>query len=231
METKKKAFRNLGSLVGVQLINYVLPLIVIPVIVRIIGPANFGIINFASTIIAYFVLLIGFSFELSAVRLVTINSNDPAKVNLIFNKVFFARIALFIISGFFFCCLLLFSDTLQKDSLVAIFTFLICIATVFDPNWFFIAKQDLHQTAIFNLITKVLLNLSLLFIIRNQKDYIYQPLIISLSQILVGGTAFFWAIRHYKLKLYFPGLPAVFSIIWKDKVLFFHSFSTQFILH
>ncbi|MES2266913.1 MAG: oligosaccharide flippase family protein [Bacteroidota bacterium] len=215
----------MGALVGVQILNYILPLIAIPVIVRIIGPEKFGIINYVSSITSYLILLIGFSFELSASRVIAMNQGDHEKLNSIFNKVFFAKAFLFAASVFIYTAIFFSSDTLQQDRPVAIFSFLICIAYIFDCNYLYVAKQDLKQTAMFNLITKVALNLCLLIFIREKGDYIYQPLIISLAQIIVGVGAFFWAIRRYTLSITFPGLKAVWSIIWRDKILFFHSFA------
>jgi O-antigen/teichoic acid export membrane protein len=222
---KKKALTSMGALVGVQILNYILPIIAIPIIVRIIGPDKFGIINYVSSITNYLILLIGFSFELSASRVIATNQNDQDTLNSIFNKVFFAKICLFFASVAIYTGIYFFSKTLQQDKPVAIFSFLICIAYVFDCSYLYVAKQDIKQTAMFNLITKVALNISLLIFIRQKADYIYQPLIISLAQIIVGCGAFFWAMRRYALTIIFPGLRAVWDIIWQDKVLFFHSFA------
>lgn len=216
---------SMGALVGVQILNYILPIIAIPVIVRIIGPEKFGIINYVSSITSYLILLIGFSFELSASRVIAMSDGDQSKLNDIFNRVFFAKISLFTLSVVIFTAIFFCSETLRQDRAVAVFSFLICIAYVFDCNYLYLAKQDLKQTAVFNLITKVALNASLLIFIRQRADYIYQPLIISLAQILVGAGAFFWAIRRYALRVVFPGMAAVWNIIWRDKTLFFHSFA------
>lgn len=215
----------MGALVGVQILNYVLPIITIPIIVRIIGPANFGTINYISSIVTYFVLFIGFSFELSASRIIAMNQDDSAKVNAIFSKVFFAKVGLFFISTIIFAGLLMSSKDLQKDLTVSIYTYLICLGSIFDCNYLYTAKQDLKQTAFFNLITKVILNLSLLYFIREKDDYILQPLLMSLAQIIVGGTSFFWAIKKYHIKIIFNGIYPIWIMLWADKTLFFHSFA------
>lgn len=215
----------MSALVIVQILNYVLPIITIPIIVRIIGPERFGIINYTSAIVGYFVLFIGFSFDLSATRLIAMNEDDDKEINLIFNRVFFAKTLLFLVSTVIFLFLLLKIDTFRSDRLIAIYTYLICVASIFDCNYFYTAKQDLKQTAFFNLVTKVLLNVSLLVFITKEADYIYQPLIISIAQIVVGCSAFFWAVRRYNLSIVVPEFTSLLKIIWRDKVLFFHSFA------
>ncbi|WP_193372308.1 flippase [Pedobacter arcticus] len=225
MSTKKKALTNMGALVIVQLLNYVLPIVTIPIIVRIIGPSNFGSINYISSIVAYFVLFIGYSFELSASRSIAMNQGDQAKLNRIFSKVLFTKILLFIISTVIFAGLIFYSQNLRNDLLLSIYTYLICVASIFDCNYLYTAKQDLKQVALFNLIAKVVLNVSFLYFIRQQGDYILQPLLISISQIVVAVGSFYWAIRLYTLKIIYPGLKAIYRMLWEDKTLFFHSFA------
>jgi O-antigen/teichoic acid export membrane protein len=215
----------MGALVGVQMLNYLLPIITIPIIVRIIGPSNFGSINYISSIVTYFVLFIGYSFELSASRVIAMNQDDQTKLNNIFSKVLFTKILLFIISTVIFLGLIYYSENLKKDILLSVYTYLVCIASIFDCNYLYTAKQDLKQVAFFNLIAKVALNVSFLYFIRKQEDYILQPLLISISQIVVAVGSFYWAIRLYAIKVIYPSLKAVFEMIWEDKILFFHSFA------
>lgn len=213
----------MAALVGVQVLNYLLPMITIPIVVRIIGPTKLGIINYVSAIVSYFVLFIGFNFELSATRLIALNPDDHAIMNLTFNKAFFSKLILFFASALMFILLFGFLPDLKKNTLIAFYTFLLSFATVFDTNFLFAAKQDLKQTAMFNLVTKVLMNISLLLFIRKQADYIYQPLIVSLSQIIVMVSAFFMAIFKYKLKIFFPGIKPVMQMLWTGRSLFLHA--------
>ncbi|HEX7365843.1 MAG TPA: oligosaccharide flippase family protein [Pelobium sp.] len=225
MSTQKKAITNMGALVIVQILNYLLPIITIPIIVRIIGPSNFGAINYLSAIVAYFVLFIGYSFELSAARSIAMNLGNKARLNRIFSRVLFAKILLFVASTIIFAGLVFYTENLRKDLLLSVYTYLICVASIFDCNYLYTAKQDLKQVALFNLIAKVLLNVSFLVFIRKQEDYILQPLLISISQIVVGIGSFYWAVRLYSLKILFPRLKTIANMLWNDKVLFFHSFA------
>lgn len=215
----------MGALVIVQILNYLLPIITIPIIVRIIGPSNFGAINYVGAVVTYFVLFIGYSFELSASRSIAMNLGDQNKLNRIFSKVLFTKILLFIVSTLIFAGLVFYTENLKKDLLLSVYTYLICVASIFDCNYLYTAKQDLKQVALFNLIAKVILNLSFLYFIRQQSDYVLQPLLISLSQIVVGIGSFYWAIRLYTLKIIFPGIKSVMQMLWDDKILFFHSFA------
>ena len=63
-----------------QVANLVLPLLTMPIIARIVGPEKLGAINYAAALIAYFTLLINYSYELTATREVAQVKRKPAPI-------------------------------------------------------------------------------------------------------------------------------------------------------
>jgi O-antigen/teichoic acid export membrane protein len=108
MSDKKNLVKNILSLGVVQIANYVLPLVSIPIIVRIIGPGNYGIINYYNSFIAYFILLINYGFDYSGTRYIAIQKDDVSKRNLHFTKILYAKILLFIVSAVAFTISIIF---------------------------------------------------------------------------------------------------------------------------
>lgn len=60
--------QNVTSLYGVQFANYLFPLITIPYLTRVLGPAMWGLVAFAQAFGAYLAVGIGYGFDLSATR-------------------------------------------------------------------------------------------------------------------------------------------------------------------
>jgi len=64
----RRLARNVASLYGVQFTNYLLPLITIPYLTRVLGPATWGLVAFAQAFGALAAVGIGYGFDLSATR-------------------------------------------------------------------------------------------------------------------------------------------------------------------
>ncbi|AYL95129.1 flippase [Mucilaginibacter celer] len=227
MSEQKHLIKNIFSLGIVQVANYVLPLISIPIVVRIIGPDSFGVINYYSSFVAYFMLLINYGFDYSGTRFIAIERDNAEKRNLHFTKVLYAKSILFAVSTLIFFGALTFVSHSYNESKVAIYTFLIAISWVITPNWFYQGMQKLTQVALFNFLSKLLFNVLIVVIIRQKSYYIWQPLILSLSQILVSAISLQYAIRHFKIKLLKVPFKTVLDLLWEDRMIFFSMLATN----
>lgn len=217
----KSLARNFFSLSLVQFANNFLPLLAVPIIARIIGPDKFGVINFAGAIITYFSLLINYGFDLTATRAIAANNDDEEERSRIFSKILFAKALLLLLSAGIFVITLFYIPQMASEKRLFIYTYLACFSMVLTPNWLYQGMQELHQMAIFNFIAKLLFTVSLIIFIRQQEDYILQPLLTSLSQIVVGIGSFLWAIKRYKIRIQPIAIPNILKLLWTEKMIFF----------
>jgi O-antigen/teichoic acid export membrane protein len=213
--------KNVLSVGVVQIANYLIPLISVPIIVRIIGPAHFGIINYYSAFIAYFVLIINYGFDYTGTRFIATDKDNIARRNLHFTKVIYAKCFLFLISFVTFSAIIFFVARSTDETKIAFYTFLICISWAVSPNWFYQGMQDLTKVAIFNLVSKVIYTVLTLVLIKNQSDYIWQPLALSVTQIFISVASLYMAIRKYDIKLVETSFKDILTLLWSDRLIFF----------
>lgn len=197
----KKLAHNVSSLLVVQVSNYILPLISLPYFTRIVGPEKFGTINFIGAFVAYFILITNFGFDTTATRDVVMTKDNPRLLNQLCSEVFYSKSLLLVVSIFFYAALLLFIPQLRSELFVSVASFLICFAYVITPNWLFQGFQDNHILALYNLASKVLFTIAILTLVKTKEDYILYPLLLSLSQILIGLIAFFRIRYNYSVRL------------------------------
>ncbi|TAM83989.1 MAG: flippase [Acidobacteria bacterium] len=72
--------RNVASLYGVQFASYLLPLVTIPYLTRVLGPATWGLLAFAQAFGAYASIGIEYGFNLSATRMVAKNRDSASEL-------------------------------------------------------------------------------------------------------------------------------------------------------
>jgi O-antigen/teichoic acid export membrane protein len=219
--SKKVLINNFFSVGVIQIANYAAPLIIIPVVSRIIGPEKFGVINFSNSFIAYFTLLIGFGFNITATRRIAADPYNQENRNKVFSEVFTAQCLLLLLSVIIFIISLLTVPQLKQEKEVAIFTFITCFATVMTQNWLFQAMQELPKVAILNLVSKALFTISILITIKEESDYIWQPLALSGSHLILAVTSFIWSIKKFNLKLYKVDFSDCSKMLWREKTFFF----------
>ena len=194
----------------VQVLNYGLPLITIPIVSRALGVETIGMVNYIFSYITYFVLFVSYSFSLTAIRKLS-NQNQ---INLIFSLVFKSQILLFLISTIVFLFVLFFIPDLKRNQNLAIVAYLLVVAALFDKSWLFQYKQDLSVVAIVNAIFKLLSMVFIVFFVSEKKDYLIRALALSGVNLLTKLVLFITSLIKYKIQL----------------VHFFHQLSLVYIL-
>ncbi|GGF10355.1 transporter [Hymenobacter cavernae] len=214
---------NVASLFSVQIANFLLPLLTVPYVVRIIGPANLGLLNFSQAYVTYFSLLINYGFDMAAVRSIAANRDDKEATNKIFSQVMAGKTLLWLLSTLIFAAVTFSQPEFRQHWFLHVCTYLVCIGTVLSPFWLYQAMEDLGRVAIFNLAVKLIFSLSVLLLIRHAEDYFYQNLAISVSQIAVSVTALYVAMRRFGIRFSWPTRPELFNRFKEDRTIFFSS--------
>jgi PST family polysaccharide transporter len=186
---------NTFSLSGLQVANTLLPLITIPYVVRVIGPANYGSVAFAQAFVTYFVLLVNYGFDLSASREIARIRDDPDKLSEVFWSVLWTKVGLFLATAIVFGALVCTVPQLRSQWQLMIASYLIVIGYVAFPAWFFQGVEKLGLTAIFNFAIKLLFTAGIFLLLRRREQFVLVPLLGSVAQVVAGILALLFVKR------------------------------------
>lgn len=208
----KNLLSNFFSLTALQGVNMILPLITLPYLVRILGVETFGLLNFSLAIIMFFNLIVGFGFDLSATREISIYRNDKKRINKIFTSIILFKVFLTIVTFLFLLTYLVAFENSQALKLY-IFTFGLVIGNLFLPTWFFQGIEKMKYLTYVTVISRIGFTALIFVLVQKKSDYLYVPVLNSLGSITAGFLGFYLAFRKYKVRFIKVGFKTILDQI------------------
>jgi len=225
---RRRLVENFISLSTLQGINYILPLITVPYLVRVLGPEKFGLIAFAQAFVQYFVILSDYGFNLSATKKISIHREDKERVSAIFSSVIFIKFC-FMLLAFLALMGLVFSiPKLDTNWIVYLFAFGMVIGKVLFPLWFFQGMERMKYVTLLDFLAKAIFTFAIFIFIRKQSDYLYVPLISSSGFIFAGILSLWIAWKDFKIKFRIPSLIAIGEDLKDGRYIFISTLAKSF---
>lgn len=227
-EGARRLINNILSLSILQGVNYLLPLITLPYLVRILGPERFGLLAFATATTMYFILITDYGFNLTATRQISIHRNEKNKLSEIFSAVMIIKIALLIFSFCIMSLIVFTFENFRQNWELYFITFGMTVGQAFFPVWLFQGMERMDLIIYVNLVTKFIFTFLIFILVKESGDYLVVPLLTSASFIVTG----LWSLFLVKKELDITFKRSKFSIL-KSHLLegwhvFFSSISISF---
>lgn len=204
MSDKKRLIENFSALAIMQMLNYVLPFITLPYLVRVLGIENFGVYLFSLAFIQYFIIIVDFGFDLSATREISVNRNNQKKIAEIVSSVLGVKIIL--ASGSLIILLLLISTVPQLKEFwyIHLLSFGMVIGNMFFSLFYYQGIEKMKFITIFNASAKIFFTITIFIFVKDASDLPLVPIFHSIGYLIVGIVSFFVMIFVFKLKIQIP---------------------------
>ncbi|WP_296385183.1 oligosaccharide flippase family protein, partial [Winogradskyella sp.] len=201
---------------------FLLPLIVLPYLICVLGVEKFGLTAFAAALVNYFLNITQFGFSLSAVRDLSKNQDNPQRLEEIYNAVINTKFFLLILSAIVFALLIIIVPAFSEYYLLYIFSFGLVVGDVLFPKWFFQGVEQMRFITIINILFKLTFLILVFLFIKQESDFVYVPLLQSIGIILGGIFSLFIIYKKYGIRY----RPVAFSEVKAQLKLSFSSFVT-----
>ena len=182
----KTLFTNIISLGTLQILNYLLPLITVPYLLRTIGIESFGILSFANVIIGYFLIFTDYGFNWSASRQISLNRDNNEKVSEIFSSVIIIKGIFLTLSFLILIILILLVPIIQDHWFIYIYSFGSLIGQIIFPLWLFQGLEKMKFITIVNIIGKVVFTVLIFLFVSSESDYYLVAVFNSLGFMITG---------------------------------------------
>lgn len=199
---KKKIFKNSLWLMGLQGINIVIPALMIPYIIRVLGNEKYGIFSWGVNLVFYFQIFIEYGFNLYGVqKFVNLTEKELQKLYdiIISSRLFLSCLSLII---FFILNFIFFLDKERLEVITILF--LGVLGHSFNLNWLFQGKQEMKFITYINGITKIINLIMILKLVSSPKDLNLYCWLYSLNIFFIGILEILISRIKYNLKLRIP---------------------------
>ena len=201
--------QNFKYVAALQIFNVLIPLITYPYLIRVLGSETYGLIIFAQTIIGYFVMLIGFGFNISATKEISIHRDNKEKLNEICSSVLIIKGVLFLISVMIFFIGFWFMDFSVNDPLLFYITFYLCIYEWLFPFWYFQGIEKMKYITYLSILSRSVFIILIFILVKSDADYLVFPIVSALGSFLSVIIGLFIMFRIHKIKFIRPQLHSV----------------------
>lgn len=213
MSRKKVLIENIFSLYFLQGINYLLPLITMPYLVRVLGVDRFGLISFSMAIVQYCVVITSFGFDFTATRRISVYREDEKKVSEIFCAVTFIKTILMIVMFIVFSIVVLSVPRFRVEWSVYFVCYLVVLGNVLFPTWLFQGFEKMKYITVLNIFSKTVITSLIFVFVKDHEDYLLAAFLQSFGFVLAGLISFWIIIKQFNLKL---GIPTDFGSIREE---------------
>lgn len=214
---------NAASLSLIQVLDYLVPLIMVPYLLRTIGVEKYGLLSFVGAFTTYFRVVIDYGFNLSATRQVAQCRDNHDMQCRLFWTVFSAKILLAVAGTVVFSALLLGVSVFRSDWQIYSWSFFAVVGGTIFPVWFFQGVERMKYVAGFGALSRIAALLLLFVVVRAPKDFMWVLYLQAAGAwvVAVGGLGV--VLLRFRTYVVVPGLRGVLEELRQG----FHVFVSQ----
>jgi PST family polysaccharide transporter len=192
-----RVIKNFAYLLLTKGIDFILPLLLWPFLIRVLGIDTFGILSFALAISLYFGAFMQYGFNVTAVRDIARVRDDRGQLSMTCMAYFGAAVSLMLVAALVYSLLFVW-DTVADRGILYLACFVLCVSQSIMPLWFFQGIERMEFVALTNAVIKISYVVIILLLVDSPSDVYLVPLIQGICGF-VGIILAFTMIIHLKL--------------------------------
>lgn len=191
-------FENIFSLTSLQGLQYVFSLILVPYLLRVLGPERFGAIALMQGVVQYANLFVNYGFNLTAPR--DIAQAEEAERPRIFAAFFSGKVLSFLVVTavvVVLWCVAQLTGLWALDGMLFLAVYTMVIGNVLFPIFLFQGLQQMRYITLLNVVGRLATMGGVFLLVRAPEDYLLAALFQSCTPILAGLGALWIIARSF----------------------------------
>ena len=216
--------KNFIALALVQGLNYLLPLLTLPYLVRVIGIEKFGILSLATAVLAFFTVITDYGFNFTATREISIFKSNKNELIKIYSSVMMLKFILMILSFILLCLIVFLVPKFSDNTIIYLLSYGIVVGQFLFPVWFFQGMERMQFITIVNIFSKTLSTICIFIFINKPEDFFLVPILSSIGSIVGGVFSLYLIHKNFGIPFVLQSKKELVKHLKDGSNLFFTSF-------
>lgn len=178
---KKSIAINTLFNVTYKILNMLFPLVTSVYLARVLGPMYIGKVSYAQSILSYFTVLASLGIPTYGMREIAKSADEPQRRNKVFSELFLLNLLSTLVCSIIYTVLIMSISRFRADLKLFLCVGLSLYLNVFNIDWFYSGQEEYIYITLRSLIIKLLSLFLILFLVKNQEDYIVYAFILSVA--------------------------------------------------
>lgn len=229
MLLSQRVLRNFGSLVALQAGTYLMPLLLVPYQVRVLGLGPFGTWMFAMAFVIMARVCVNYGFDLTATRHVAAQAKDnPTQISELLADVTAARLVIWIGTLGILLGLSLCVGQLAGIRLLLVAACFILLGEALFPVWLFQGMETMGAITVLRLGSKLTNLILVVALVKGPDDLLLIPVLEAATSLGMGVASLMLARNRFGLHLVRPQIARIRTQLVEGAHLFLATLAAQF---
>lgn len=223
-EENKVVANNFFFLFLLKGVDFLIPLLTLPYLLRVIGNDGYGQIMFALALINYFISFAYYGFNLTGTRFVASNKKSSKRLQYIYTVVNSTRAFLCLVSSLLIILLVLIFPIFRMDWALYILFIPMIWGGALISDWMYQGIERMKYIALLNTGIRLMFLIAVFTFIHDKEDLWVYPLSLSTAYILCAIVSHYILKQILGLKLRLCSLKHIINRIKIDFPIFINQF-------
>jgi len=204
VRARRQLTDNILSLYALLGLYYLIPLAVLPYLVRVLGMEMYGLVAFSQSFAQYFTTFTDYGFNFSATRAIAQRRDDPALISRIFCAVYLIKLLLTLLGLLILALTFVLMPKFRNEWAFFGIAYLGVIGNVLFPIWYYQGIERMRYISTIVGLTRILSGLMIFVFVHRPQDALLAVTIQSGGTVLAGVIGLGMAVCTFHLTLERP---------------------------
>lgn len=183
-------------------LNLIFPLITSPYLSSVLGATNIGKVNYANSLINWFILFAAFGIPRYGIREISKNRDDRKTLTNSFWNLIIIQFILSIIAIVIYLIIIFNVDYFESEISLYLVMSIMILLNIFSIDWFYQGVEEYGYITIRNIIFKIISIVLIFAVVKNREQYILYAVINVFGLSFNNVLNYFHAFKYIDKKLY-----------------------------